>query len=253
MVRGDEDLVEEDLVELSLVRDLHQRSDLDAVRLHVDHEVRDPAMSWGVCVGAREADSPSGELRVARPDFLSRDQPAVIDRRRTGRERRKIGSGAGLAEQLTPDLAGVEDRWQPTPLLLVGTVGEQRRTGEVDADTVHRLQCARPRVFHVEDRDLHRRRAATAVLRRPVDADPTVGRELCLPLPSPLDLLLERGEARRELEVRAQPGPDVLGEALLLGTEAQIHAVLRARITDPRSARAGTPRTNRAARARHPA
>ena len=71
----------------------------------------------------------------------------------------QVGPGAGLAEQLAPDLLGAEDAGQPPVLLLVGAVGQQGRPGEVHAGAVDRLGCLRAGVLHVEDRHLDRRRA----------------------------------------------------------------------------------------------
>ena len=106
MVVGHEHVVEEHLVELRVAGDLHERTHLDAGRLHVDDEVRDALVLRRVGIGAGEADAPPRELRVAGPHLLAREQPAVVDARRRGRQRREVGAGVGLAEQLAPDLVG---------------------------------------------------------------------------------------------------------------------------------------------------
>src|SRR5205807_9968459 len=120
------------------------------------------------------------------------EDPAAFYRRGSCRERREVRAGAGLAEELAPDLPRVEDRGQPAQLLLVGSVREERGPGEVDAGAVDELRGARARVLHVVDRDLDRCRAAAAVFERPVDGDPAITRELGLPRAPPLDLLLHR-------------------------------------------------------------
>ena len=96
-------------------------------RLHVDDEVRDALVLRRVGVGAGQADAPARELRVRRPHLLTREQPAVVDAHGARLQRREVGAGVGLAEQLAPDLVGGEDRRQPALLLLVGAVREQRR------------------------------------------------------------------------------------------------------------------------------
>ena len=112
MVRGHEDLVEEDLVELRLARDLAQRADVDAVGLHVDHEVRDALVLRRVVEWRRpgKTDAPARVTCVRRPHLLAGEEPAAVDRRRACRQRREIAARAGFAEQLAPQLARVEDR-----------------------------------------------------------------------------------------------------------------------------------------------
>ena len=44
---------------------------------------------------------------------------------------------------------------------------------------------------------------------RPVDTDPAVGREPRLPAPPELDLVGDVLEARRNLDVGGEPGPDL--------------------------------------------
>ena len=83
-VVGDEHVGEEHLVELRLVGDLAQRSHLDAGRVHVDDERGDALALRRVGVGAGEAPTPVGELRVARPHLLAVDDEAAVDLRRPG-------------------------------------------------------------------------------------------------------------------------------------------------------------------------
>src|SRR5688572_5879044 len=242
MVLGNEHVVEEHLVELGFAGDLDEWPRLDALGLHVHHEIRDPSVLRQLWVGASEADAPPGEVRVARPHLLPVQHPTALDRRRFGGERCQIRAGAGLTEELAPDLTGVEDRRQPAPLLLVVAVSKEWWTGEVDARSVYELDCARARVLHVEDGDLDRRGPPASVLRGPMDPDPPIACELGLPLATPLDLFFEGGERRWELEVRLEPGADLVGEGLLFLGEGEIHSV-----TSPRSARGRGARTRRGA------
>jgi hypothetical protein len=102
-------------------------------------------------------------------------------------------------------------------------MGQQRRPCEVDPDPVDRLCRSRPRVFHVEDRDLHGRGATPAVFARPVDPDPSFRRELRLPSATPRNFLVDRVERRRKLDVRREPGANFLRERALVVGEAQVH------------------------------
>ena len=81
VLRGDAHVGEEDLVELRLARDLAQRPHLDARRMHVDDEVREPCVARRLRVGAREEDAEVGEVRERRPHLLAvHDEVAVLER-----------------------------------------------------------------------------------------------------------------------------------------------------------------------------
>src|SRR5207249_5799074 len=104
VVARDRDGVEEDLVELGATRQLPERPDGDARRLHVDDEVGDAPVLRGRRVRAGEADRPPREPREARPHLLPREAVAVALAVGPGADRRQVGTGAGLAEELAPDL-----------------------------------------------------------------------------------------------------------------------------------------------------
>ena len=218
LVVGHEHLVEEHLVELGVARDLHERPHLDAGRLHVDDEVGDALVLRRVGVGAGEADPPP--RRTARTTSTPSGPRAASRRRRASARvcsdaRSEPASGSlNSWHQISPAVRiDGSHRCFCSSVPCASSVGP----GEVDADPVDRLQRARPRVLHVEDRDLHRRRATAAVLDRPVDADPAVCGELRLPRPAALDLVGDRLEPRRHLEVVREPLADLGRERLLLG------------------------------------
>ena len=72
---GDEDAVEDDLVELGIAGDLHEGADLDTLGVHVDRQAREPELPLG-CVGvaAGEAEAPVGELGVGGPHLVAGDR-----------------------------------------------------------------------------------------------------------------------------------------------------------------------------------
>ena len=72
---------------------------------------------------------------------------------------------------------------------------------------VDRLRRAGAGVLGVEEGDLHRRRAPAAVLDRPVDADPPLGGEACLPPPAPRDLLVDDANDAAAARRRAPATP----------------------------------------------
>jgi hypothetical protein len=104
---------------------------------------------------------------------------ALSARRQSG----EIASGAGLAEQLAPDVVGVQDPRQPPRPLLVGAVHHQCRAEHRQAHSTEEVGRVGPGHLLVVDRDLRGRRASTAVLGRPVDAYPAVRVQRALPLP----------------------------------------------------------------------
>src|SRR5206468_6808663 len=77
MLARDEHLLEEDLVELLAAGHLAERAHGDARRLQVADEVADPSRPRRRGIRARQQDAPARELRVARPDLLAGDDPAV--------------------------------------------------------------------------------------------------------------------------------------------------------------------------------
>ena len=89
-----------------------------------------------VGIGAHEQQSPARDVRHARPDLLPVHDPLVAVAHRRRRERRDVGTGAGLAEHLAPDLFARERRPQEPALLLLGAERDQRGTGHADAHHV---------------------------------------------------------------------------------------------------------------------
>ena len=103
---------------------------VDGARHHCDYAV---SVAAGDSGGADQRDAPSGELGVARPHLLPGDEPAAVDRFGPGAQRCEIGPGVGLGEELAPDLRGVEDRRQPSPLLFLGAALANRVLSGIDA------------------------------------------------------------------------------------------------------------------------
>src|SRR5262249_6668167 len=128
-------VLEEDLAELALAGDLPQRSDRHTGRVELDQDERDAAVAV-FRVGAGEDEDPVRPRPERRPDFLSVQHELVAFDPRRGLERREVAARAGLAEPLTPDLVGGEHRRQKAAALLLGTVMDERRAEEADAEEV---------------------------------------------------------------------------------------------------------------------
>ena len=121
-----------------------------------------------VGVGARDEHPPTGDVRERGPHLLAVDDPLVTVADGPGREARDVGAGAGLAEELAPDLLVRRARPEEALLLLLRAPREQRRAAHADADDVEgpwRL-VAGQHVVHVL-RLPGAQRQAGAVLGRP--------------------------------------------------------------------------------------
>ena len=71
--------------------------------------------------------APPGVVGHGGPHLLPVDDPLVAVPDRAGRERRQVGPGAGLAEELAPDLLARPQRAQEPLPLLVGAEHQDRR------------------------------------------------------------------------------------------------------------------------------
>ena len=119
-------VLDEELVELGLARDLDQRADVDAVLLHVHQEVRQPAVLGRVRVGAREQHAPLGLVRERRPHLLAGDDVLVALEHRARLQRGEVGARLGLGEALAPHLVGRQDRREEALLLVVACRARSR-------------------------------------------------------------------------------------------------------------------------------
>src|SRR5437870_2375598 len=132
--------VEEDLAELGRAGQLAERADRDARALHVEDEVGEPAVLGRRRIGAREQDRPAGELRVARPHLLAGHDEAVAVGLGARPQRGQVAPGAGLAEELAPELVGGEDGREEATLLRLAAVRDEGRAGVVDGHAVQQLR-----------------------------------------------------------------------------------------------------------------
>ena len=178
-------------------------------------------------IGAREADPPPRELRVGRPHLLARQQPAVVDAHRA----------ASASDARSEPASGSLNSWHQISSA-VRIAGSHRcfcssvpcasSVGPARLMPTRLIGCerARPRVLHVEDRDLHRRRAATAVLARASGCRPSGRPRACA-----CHCAAERRPRRRSSRsaaarstCAASHARTSAANACLLGREAQVHA-----------------------------
>ncbi len=131
----DDGIFEEHLVEQCAARDLAQRTHVDTGLMHVDDEICQATMLRHVGVGAGDQDAVASPVCARGPHLLPVDDPVITVADRLRAQRRQIGTSAGLAEQLTPDVLPAQDARQVPVDLIVGAMGEQRRPGEHRGDS----------------------------------------------------------------------------------------------------------------------
>ena len=162
-----------------------------------------------------ERDAHVGEGRVRRPHLLAGHAVRAAALRRARREAREVAARARLAEQLAPDVVGAEDPRHPPRALLLGSVRHQRRPDEREAGPAEERRRAGARELLVVDGDLRQRRAAPAVLDRPVDADPVSRVQRPLPLAQRLGVVGRRRDLDAGRRVLVQPRAQLVAEILV--------------------------------------
>ena len=153
---------------------LCDRDHLDAGLVHREQQEGDRRVPRGVRIGAREQDHVVGGFRLAGPDLLAVDDELVTLEPGGGGERCEVGARLGLREALAPHDLPAQDAGQELLLLLLGAPRQERRADEDLAQRRHPHRGVRLREFLGEHDRLHRRQAASAVLARPLRADPAV-------------------------------------------------------------------------------
>ncbi len=158
-VVGDEDVVEEDLVEHGCAGELAQRADVEPLGVHVDDEVGDPGVLGRVGIGTGEADAEVRDLRQRRPHLLTVEHEATFDPLGPGAQRRQVRSRPRLAEELAPVERPEKGGTHPALLLLGRAVRDECRQGPGTHGEM-RANHAGGRQLLVDDELLERRRTA---------------------------------------------------------------------------------------------
>ena len=159
---------EEHFVELGVPGDLHERPDLDTRRMHVEDEIGESAVLGLVRIGAGDEHPVPGGVGDARPHLLPVDHPFVAVADGLGREAGNVGTGAGLAEELAPDLLAGGDAAEVVVLLFFGAPCDDGGPAHPDPDDVGRTRHRVPTEHLVHRAGLGGcEREPGSVLRRP--------------------------------------------------------------------------------------
>ena len=178
------DVVEEHLVELVLAGHLAQRAHVDARRVHRDREHRDAlvrAARRGRCARARCPCRRTSRTTTTPSGPVTRYDAAALLGARVESAARSLPAPGSLNSwhqtSSAPRIRGIQRaRCSSVPCAI--SVGP---TSVTPAPPEERRRAG-ARELLVVDRDLRQRRAATAVLDRPVDADPAAGVQRALPV-----------------------------------------------------------------------
>src|SRR5215210_5848843 len=219
---GDPRLLDEELVELGLVRDLVERAHLHRVLLHVHDEVGQALVLRRVLVGPRDEHAPLRLVGERGPDLLPRHDPLAVRLHCPGLQRGEVGARVGLGEALAPDLVAGEYRVEPALLLLIGAVVDDHRAAHDEAEHVRGLRRSRTGHLLAEQRLLDERRAPASVFRGP--GEPRVAGVVELPLPPAA--VVEGGVLAWRVLARvvvSQPGAQLVAERLFRGRQRQVH------------------------------
>src|SRR5205085_7223814 len=137
-----------------------------------------------------------------------------------GAERRQVAAGVRLAVALAPDFVGAHDVGEVALLLRLVAIGNQRRAEQRQPQDVDQRRRALAGHLFDEDSLLDERRAAPAVLFRPVNADPAGLVHLLLPRAQEVEALARALAAPVFVfpaggRVARQPGAELVAELLL--------------------------------------
>jgi len=227
---GHLDVVEVDLVELGVARDLLERLHRHPGTVHVEQKIRDALVLLGLGIGAREEHHPVGLVGERRPHLLAVDDELVTGLFRPRLERGEVGSRVRLGISLAPDLLAREHLGRVAALLLLRPVGNDGGARHADGQDVEDGRRLGERDLFVEDHLLHEGEAAPAVLLGPGDADEAGLVHLALPLPQEV-VDLGPGHVGADAhpiapvlgQVLLEPGADLVPEGRLFGGQLEIH------------------------------
>src|SRR5581483_735509 len=227
------DVLEEDLVEVSVARHLAEGTDVETRRLHVDQEVADPVVLRLIRLGADEREHPVRLPRTRCPDLLAVDDPGVTLEDGARAERREVAAGAGLAVPLTPADLPEERVPDEEVLLRLGAVLEERRDEHARPLAHDLVRCVRAAELLADDRGLQRIRRLLRAAVPPRDVTVEI---------AALDRLeterghafvgdaapdVRRGGLRRRLSRGILGGPVLAQEAANFGAELLVFGAVR--------------------------
>jgi len=146
-VVGDEDVLEEDLIEFMPAGQIMDRSDSYSGGRHVDNELREAAVPiFPGLAGSHERDQVMGMMCVRRPNLAAVDGPSAIPALRARPDGRQIGAGLGLAHPDSEETFASADSRKDGVLRALAPMREDLRAGLAVGDPVR--EAGRPRRQH---------------------------------------------------------------------------------------------------------
>src|SRR5262245_8859702 len=219
---------EEHLREVALALQRRQRAHVDARQVHGHDHPADALVLRRARVRAHQQLAVVGDLAERSPDLVAVHDVVIAVAHRRRLQRGEVRAGGRLGEALAPHLLAAQDARQVSLLLELAAFGDHRGAAVADADEVHAdvgHVCARGLL--VVDQLLGQRRAAPAVLLRPVHAGIAGVEELLLPArveDAPCGPVVTRRGLRVLRDLGGQPAAQLAAELLVGLGVTQIHA-----------------------------
>ena len=121
------DVVEKHLVEFVRTRQVYDRFDRDARRIHRNHELRQSGLSLAACFAADKGNHELADMRAGGPHFLAVDDPIVAVTACRRADRGKVRTRARFAKADAGKCLAAGNRGYPAPLQPVVAETQQQR------------------------------------------------------------------------------------------------------------------------------
>ena len=154
------------------------RADLDARRVHRHDDLADPLVGRPVAGGAADQVAVVGDGRETRPDLLAVDHPLAAVAPRCRAQRLPGRCRLPVRTSRSTTWSRREDAGQELGPLILTPEGDQRRAHLPVGEPHRRDRRSGGDQLLADDQPVDRRTAATAVLGRPGQPDPSAGGEL---------------------------------------------------------------------------
>ena len=178
---GHAHVIEEHFVEAAAARDLFNRTDFNARRLHVEEEKGQTFMLRNGRVGTGDNNAVITKMRARGPDFLTVDNPVIAVFFAFGAQAGNIRTGGRFREKLTPNLFAIQRRLDVALALLGRCPFHHGRDAHAETNFEEPAGYIEIRLFLAVNHRLDRRAAQTTKFCRPGNGSITGSGFLRLP------------------------------------------------------------------------